>query len=83
MLNEFFDLEELLTAAKLGVEDEDQEEQLDLRFNRIFDLIFNYESLIKDLKRWHMLLSLDGMNTKHQVLVDIEEKLENFKNEEV
>lgn len=83
MLNEFFDLEELLTAAKLGVEDEDQEEQLDLRFNRIEDLIFNYEYLIKDLKRWHMLLSLDGMNTKHQVLLDIEKKLENFKNEEV
>ena len=81
MLDEFFDLEELHTLAKLSIEDEDQEEQVDLCFTRIENLIFKYEYLIRDLKRWHMLLSLDGMNTKHQVLVDIEKHLEGIKND--
>lgn len=81
MLDEFFDLEELHTLAKLSIEDEDQEEQIDFCFKNIENLIFNYEKIVKMMKMWHLLLSMDGMNTKHQVLVDIEKVLEDLKNE--
>ena len=34
------------------------------------------EQIIKSIEKWYELLKLDGSNTKHQVVVDIEKMLE-------
>lgn len=53
--------------------------QKDLHALRIvINYINNADSFINTLKKWQKLLKMDGGNTKHQVLVDIEKLLEEY-----
>lgn len=75
MIKPIVDLEYLFASALLGLEHEEEHEKVIEAYKNIKDSINEYELIKKKLKQWHCLLGLDGGNTKHQVLVDIEQIL--------
>lgn len=75
MIKPIDDLEFLFGSALFGIEHEEEHQKVIEAYKNIKDSINEYELIKKKLKQWHCLLGLDGGNTKHQVLVDIEQIL--------
>ena len=75
MVKPIDDLEYLFGSALFGIEHEEEHQKVIESYKNIKDSLTKYEYLMKKLKQWQCLLGLDGGNTKHQVLVDIEQIL--------